>query len=45
MDKGRESYNNSFKKCLQGNDIVTYSTHLLLLKDLLEPKRTTFTNT
>ena len=26
-DKGRESYNNSFKKWLQDNDIVMYSTH------------------
>ena len=27
VDKGREFYNNSFKKWLQDNDIVNYSTH------------------
>ena len=27
VDKGSEFYNNSFKKWLQGNDIVIYSTH------------------
>ena len=27
VDKGNEFYNNSFKKWLQGNDIVMYSTH------------------
>ena len=27
MDKGSEFYNNSFKKWLQDNDIVMYSTH------------------
>ena len=27
VDKGGEFYNNSFKKWLQGNDIVMYSTH------------------
>ena len=27
VDKGSEFYNNSFKKWLQDNDIVTYSTH------------------
>ena len=27
VDKGSEFYNNSFKKWLQGNDIVMYSTH------------------
>ena len=41
VDKGGEFYNYSFKKWLQDNDIVMYSTHneinLLLLKDLLEP--------
>ena len=40
VDKGSEFHNASFKKWLQDNDIVMYSTHnegnLLLLKDLLE---------
>ena len=40
VDKGSEFYNAYFKKWLQDNDIVMYSTHnegkLLLLKDLLE---------
>ena len=27
VDKGSEFYNNSFKKWLQDNDIVMYSTH------------------
>ena len=27
VDKGSEFYNNSFKKYLQDNDIVMYSTH------------------
>ena len=39
VDKGSEFYNSSFKKWLQGNDIVMYSTvkeNQLLLKDLLE---------
>ena len=27
VDKSSEFYNNSFKKWLQGNDIVLYSTH------------------
>ena len=40
VDKGSEFYNASFKKWLQDNDIVMYSTimkeNLLLLKDLLE---------
>ena len=27
VDKGSEFYNNCFKKCLQDNDIVIYSTH------------------
>ena len=39
VDKGSEFYNNSFKKWLQDNDIVMYSTNkgnLLLLKDSLE---------
>ena len=27
VDKGSEFYNNSFKKCLQDNDIVMYSTN------------------
>ena len=27
VDKGREFYNNSFNKWLQGNDISMYSTH------------------
>ena len=26
-DKGSEFYNNSFKKCLQDNDIIMYTTH------------------
>ena len=26
-DKGGEFYNNSFKKCLQENDVAMYSTH------------------
>ena len=39
VDKGGEFYNNSFKKWLQDNDIVTHKMkeNLLLLKDLLEP--------
>ena len=40
VDKGSEFYNASFKKWLQNNDIVMYSTHnegkILLPKDLLE---------
>ena len=40
VDKGSEFYNASFKKWLQDNDIVMYSTkmkeNLLLLKGLLE---------
>ena len=27
VDKGREFYNNSFKKCLKDTDIAMYSTH------------------
>ena len=27
VDKGNEFYNNSFKKWLQDNDVVMYSTH------------------
>ena len=50
LDKGSEFYNRSMKSWLQDNDwyrnVFNKITkeNLLLLKDLLEPQRTKFTN-
>ena len=48
-DKGSKLYNNSFKKYLQDNDIVMYSTHnegkAVVAQRFIRTLKTKFTNT